>query len=135
MSNSREKQEFSAEFFFDKVYETRNFEINLFWKRSNYFLFLNISIAAGLFSASQESYFLPILLSLVGIVSSFFWYKVNLGSKYWQSKWEEEIAEFESLISNNKSLGVGFEFKEPKFFNVKKDYSDNLVENSLKRND
>jgi hypothetical protein len=33
--------------------DTRNFEIKLFWKRSNYFLVLSTATAAGFFSATR----------------------------------------------------------------------------------
>jgi hypothetical protein len=73
---------------------TRNFEIQLFWQRSNYFLVLNTAVAIGFFSRVQHDRY-AFGLSLIGIAVSFLWVRINLGSKFWQSRWEHrlEIAE------------------------------------------
>lgn len=82
--------------------ETRNLEINLFWQRSNYFLVLNTAIAVGFFSLKDSVY--QGVLSLFGILVSFLWFRVNLGSKYWQSRWEFRAAYLESALSDNINL-------------------------------
>ena len=69
--------------------ETRNMEIGLFWQRSNYFLVLNAALAIGFFRLSENKY--AILLATLGVLVSFLWYRVNLGSKYWQSRWEQRL--------------------------------------------
>jgi hypothetical protein len=75
--------------------DTRNFEIGLFWQRSNYFLVLNTALAVGFFKVDEIVY--SLLLAALGVIVSFLWYRVNLGSKFWQSRWEErlKIAEVE----------------------------------------
>src|SRR4051794_9535536 len=74
---------------FQTAYRTRNFEIGLFWQRSNYFLVLNTAIAAGFFVADRS--FRP-LLCVLGAVVSGLWFAVNLGSKFWQERWEHRLA-------------------------------------------
>lgn len=69
--------------------QTRNMEISLFWQRSNYFLVLNTAIAAGFFSLNNLRY--TRLLSIMGISVSLLWVAVNLGSKFWQSRWEYRL--------------------------------------------
>lgn len=71
------------------VYDTRNLEISLFWQRSNYFLVLNTGLALGYFNIKNMIF--ALFLSIFGIITSYFWYRVCLGSKYWQSRWEERL--------------------------------------------
>ena len=69
--------------------EARNLEITLFWQRSNYFLVLSTAIAAGFFSLHDAKYALP--LAIFGLVVGLLWIAVNLGSKFWQSRWEHRL--------------------------------------------
>ncbi len=81
--------------------ETRNFEIELFWKRSNYFLVLNTAIAVGFFNFNGNGsggFFLNSFLCIFGLLVSLLWFRINLGSKYWQVKWEEELKRIEKYI-------------------------------------
>ena len=74
---------------FKIVLETRKFEIELFWKRCNYFLVLNTALAVGVFASfNGNKVFFP-LLCIVGIFVCFAWIKVGLGSKFWQCHWEQ----------------------------------------------
>lgn len=89
--------------------DTRNLEIGLFWQRSNYFLVLNSALAIGFFRLADDKY--SILLAFLGMFVSFLWYRVNLGSKYWQARWEHclnkkenEIAEGLGYFSANSTL-------------------------------
>lgn len=82
--------------------DTRNFEIKLFWERSNYFLVLSTAAAVGFFttdSAGEE-----IALALFGILISFLWFRVNLGSKFWQSRWEARLAILEKGLAPEAHL-------------------------------
>ncbi len=82
---------------FDVALNTRNFEIDLFWRRSNYFLVLNTAIAVGFVSLVKEGgdveKYISLLLCAIGFVVCLTWFKVNLGSKYWQSHWEQILEE------------------------------------------
>ncbi|MEX2490410.1 MAG: hypothetical protein WD425_01470 [Nitrospirales bacterium] len=79
--------------------ETRNLEIGLFWQRSNYFLVLNTAIAVGFFSVQDWAY--QLALSIFGTLTSILWFCVNLGSKYWQSRWEHRASELERKLGEN----------------------------------
>lgn len=81
---------------FKTILDIRNFEIDLFWKRSNYFLVLNTSIAVGYFTASHNE----ILIASLGLVICCLWFLVTLGGKFWQSRWEHQL----SLVE--KDLGL-----------------------------
>ncbi|HOA06298.1 MAG TPA: hypothetical protein PKM07_00215 [Spirochaetota bacterium] len=109
---------------FDKLYEKaieiRNFEIELFWKRSNYFLILNIAIATGIFIKTDDNT-MKLPLIILGIISSIFWVGINLGSKFWQDRWENKLAEIEEK-----------EFPDNKLFSISLDESRNDVAKSFK---
>lgn len=79
---------------FKLAVSTRQFEIQMFWQRSNYFMILNTAIAVGFFSLKNESY-APVMAAL-GAAVSILWLFVNLGGKYWQSRWEEAASRLES---------------------------------------
>lgn len=73
--------------------DTRNLEINLFWQRSNYFLVLNTGIALGFFNVANEKF--RWVFPFFGLIASLLWLAVCLGGKYWQTRWEQTLAEFE----------------------------------------
>jgi hypothetical protein len=73
---------------------TRNLEINLFWQRSNYFLVLNSGIVFGFFNLKETRY--AIIFGLMGIITSALWFWVCLGSKFWQTRWEQRLLDFEN---------------------------------------
>jgi hypothetical protein len=50
------------------VLDTRNFEISLFWQRSNYFLVLNSALAVGFFSLKSTK-FMYLLAALDAVVT------------------------------------------------------------------
>jgi len=72
--------------------DIRKFEIDLYWKRANYFWLFNGTLMAGYFLVNKDfSSFqkeLSYLLSCCGLAFSFAWYLTNRGSKYWQENWE-----------------------------------------------
>ncbi len=82
---------------FKAILDTRNFEISLFWQRSNYFLALNSALAVGFFT--REPSRVTLLLAALGALSSLLWYLVMLGAKYWQSRWEDKLSEVESAMA------------------------------------
>jgi len=79
--------------------EIRNMEIHLFWQRSNFFLALTTAIAIGFFTLTETSAKLP--LAFLGLISSVLWFLVNLGSKFWQARWEEKLRDVESELFPN----------------------------------
>lgn len=69
--------------------ENRRFEISLFWQRANYFLVLNTALAIGAYSVSKV--FISILICGFGVFVSALWFRTNIGAKFWQQFWEEEV--------------------------------------------
>ena len=106
----KEKEKFDRNLeLFKIVLETRNFEIDLFWKRSSYFLALNTALAtalaAGLFAlpdalGPERDMFWRLLggVCFVGSYICFAWMKVALGSKYWASHWEQIVIKEQKYI-------------------------------------
>jgi hypothetical protein len=84
------------------VLETRNFEISLFWQRSNYFLVLNSALAVGFFNLKASEY--AFVFALFGLLTSVLWLRVTLGSKYWQSRWEHRLRLIEQQVAPNLNL-------------------------------
>ena len=82
----------------------RQLEIQLFWQRSNYFLVLNTAAAAGFFSLRPENGRYAILLAIFGLAASLLWFRVNLGGKYWQVRWEAAAGDLESNLPVNRGL-------------------------------
>lgn len=84
------------------VFDTRNLEISLFWQRSNYFLVLNSALAVGFFNLKSQEY--AFLLVAFGLITSFLWFRVALGGKYWQSRWEHRLSVIEQQIAPRLNL-------------------------------
>jgi len=81
---------------------TRDLEINLFWQRSNYLLVLSAGIVAGFFSLKDSTYTLP--LAIFGLVVALLWVSINLGSKFWQSRWEHRLRLTEEKLQPGMNL-------------------------------
>lgn len=69
--------------------DNRAFEIQLFWQRSNYFLVLMTALGVATFSI-KDVVFSPLVAALA-TAASYFWFRTNLGSKFWQESWEFEV--------------------------------------------
>lgn len=82
--------------------DTRNLEIGMFWQRSNYFMALNTAIAIGFFT--QKAFPYGIILAAVGAIVSLLWFFVNLGGKYWQSRWERRVSIYEQQVAPDAKL-------------------------------
>lgn len=81
---------------------TREFEIQMFWQRSNYFMALNTAIAVGFFTNNNLVY--SSILAALGMIVCMLWYFVNLGGKYWQCRWEEAASRFEQECAPDAKL-------------------------------
>ena len=69
--------------------DNRAFEIQLFWQRSNYFLVLITGLGIGTFSIKDSVF--AAMASVFAAISSFLWFRTNLGSRFWQESWEAEV--------------------------------------------
>jgi hypothetical protein len=106
MRFQRKKAEPPARISSGEIYKmaltTRNLEINLFWQRCNYFLILNSALAYAYVTATDKNLSLPI--AILGFIVCVFWYRVALGSKYWQEHWEAKLNEVETIFKADKTF-------------------------------
>lgn len=78
---------------------TRNFEIDLFWKRSLFFWgFIATAALAygGIKQTGSHSLELSIIVGCFGTICSLAWSAINRGSKFWQEQWEEKVNALEN---------------------------------------
>ncbi|MEO9601171.1 hypothetical protein [Parasphingorhabdus sp.] len=75
----------------DIALENRAFEIQLFWQRSNYFLVLITALGIGAIAVDDN--LLALIITVFGTITSFLWFRTNLGSRFWQESWEVEVNE------------------------------------------
>lgn len=89
-----------AERAFNKAWETRNFEIEMYWKRATYFWAFIASTFVGYFAlVGSDSYQEPdkyahvdvYIIICIGFVLSYAWLLTNIGSKSWQRHWEVHV--------------------------------------------
>ena len=87
--------------------DTRKFEIELYWKRTGYFVLFIGAVFVGYYKTLQTDEFiigkyqkewLLLLLSSLGFLLSLLWYMANRGSKFWQENWEAHIEELSTEI-------------------------------------
>lgn len=74
--------------------DTRKFEIDLYWKRANYFWLFIGAVFIGYCSTLRDDHSLDfenILITFLGYIFSVCWLFVNRGSKFWQENWETNI--------------------------------------------
>lgn len=94
MTESESNSPIEVKDLYRTLIDTRNLEINLFWQRSNYFLVLNSGIVVAFFNLRDTKY--AVMFGSVGFIVSLLWFWVCLGSKFWQTRWEQRLADFEN---------------------------------------
>lgn len=82
----------------DLAVQTRNFEIELFWKRSLFFWGFIATAFAGYAALRQSKTELAVVIACFGMVCSFSWALVTRGSKYWQESWESKVDQYEASV-------------------------------------
>lgn len=91
---------------YEKIWDCRKFEIELYWKRANYFWALLVPTFAAYFAIiNSNSYALQtnhshlLIVIEIGIIVSFRWALINKGSKTWQQHWETHLEILEDAIT------------------------------------
>lgn len=96
---------------FEVANDTRKFEIDLYWKRTNYFILFIGAIFTGYTTLQIKSYHTPFLsnisyiLNCLGIITTYTWFLSLKGSKYWQENWELHVK-----YSQNNIIGPLFDY-------------------------
>ena len=97
-----------AEKAFEKAWEIRNFEIEMYWKRATYFWAFIASTFVGYFALINSSnYSKPdkfnhievYFLICIGFILSVAWILTNKGSKSWQRHWEAHVDLLENAFT------------------------------------
>lgn len=106
---------------YDKAWEAKNFEIEHYWKRANYFWAFQVASFAGYFSVLNSKNYInnPEILFFViciGIITSFAWTFTNKGSKTWQRHWEIHV----DMLENNITGPLYKIVTSPKTYSVSK---------------
>jgi hypothetical protein len=100
---------------FENAIKQRNFEIDLFWKRSWFFGALILAEIAAFYTlkVSVNPVFEPLYLSFIIVITTLSQCLMNRGSKYWQERWE--------YITMNREAALGVNITQLK------NYSDNDI--------
>jgi len=90
---------------YSKAHDIRKFEIDLYWKRANYF-WVFMTALSGLigFSFNSSNEFIKLLtpaLSIMGFIFGLAFLAANQGSKFWQENWEKNLDMLEFYISGD----------------------------------
>lgn len=98
----RKREEIESSY--QKAWEAKNFEIENYWKRTNYFWAFQVASFAGYFAilgsdAYSESPQVLFFIICIGLVTSFAWTFINRGSKTWQRHWEAHVDMLEDNIT------------------------------------
>lgn len=100
----------------EKAHDIRKFEIDLYWKRATYFFaFFTVVITTYGITLSNDNYkILSPFIAIIGIVFSYCFYYVNIGSKYWQENWEFIIDKIEYYVTGNLYKSIFLKTTEQK---------------------
>lgn len=79
----------------DLSVQTRDIEIELFWKRSLFFWGFIAAAFTGYAALRQANSDLALVIACFGMVCAFAWALLNRGSKYWQESWETKVERYE----------------------------------------
>jgi hypothetical protein len=83
----------------DVSIQTRNVEIELFWKRSLFFWGFIAAAFVGYAALRQANSDLALVIACFGMVCAFAWALLNRGSKYWQESWERKVERYEICVT------------------------------------
>ncbi len=104
----------SREAALNRAHQIRQFEIELYWKRANYFWILQAAVFAAIgitwrIGGTSFPGVLPVALSALGALTASAGYFSAKGSKFWQENWEHHIDmledEFEGRLHKTAYVG------------------------------
>jgi len=89
---------------YEKAWASKNFEIENYWKRANYFWAFQVASFAGYFAVFNSGFYsknTEILYCMVciGLITSVAWNLINKGSKSWQRNWENHVDMLEDKVT------------------------------------
>ncbi|KAA8485394.1 hypothetical protein BDE36_2056 [Arcticibacter tournemirensis] len=93
---------------YQKAWEAKNFEIDLYWRRATYFWAFQIASFAGYFTVLNSKQFeennpkdhvILYFVVCIGFITALAWALINQGSKTWQRHWEIHVDMLEDEIT------------------------------------
>lgn len=89
---------------YEKAWSAKNFEIENYWKRANYFWAFQVASFAGYFAVFNSGFYsknTEVLYCVVciGFITSVAWNLINKGSKSWQRNWENHVDMLEDDVT------------------------------------
>lgn len=98
----RKKEEIEAAY--RQAWQAKNFEIDNYWKRTNYFWAFQVASFAGYFSVLSSNAYksnpqVLFFVTCIGFITSLAWTFINQGSKTWQRHWEIHVDMLENEIT------------------------------------
>lgn len=83
--------------------KTREFEIELYWKRSNMFMLMNGAAFVGFYTVAAGEHFkenrlYALIILLLGFTFAVAWHLICRGSLFWQENWEAHIDALEEPV-------------------------------------
>lgn len=100
-----------------RAWDTRNFEINLYWHRAAYFWAFNTAMGVACYNVAKhninENLLILSVLLLVGFACSIAWVFVNIASKHWQENWESHIRLLEKQIEGRLYATTISDYENP----------------------
>lgn len=95
----------------ERAIEIRKLELELYWKRSSYFLLFIGAIFVGYYSVEKAEKEIRTMLGLIGLTFSIAAYLANRGSKFWAANWEKHCDALSDLCcfqeSSQKKPSIG----------------------------
>ncbi|MND93146.1 hypothetical protein D3C80_853230 [compost metagenome] len=118
---------------YERANHNRDFEIDKFWSRAAYFWTFQAIIFAVYFTYLTTEFgdnkkssleelirnykYIELYIVCLGLIFSFAWRYVILGSKQWQENWESHIDHLEQYVTGHLYANI---FKKNKFYSVSK---------------
>lgn len=106
---------------YERACKSREFEIELYWKRTAYFWAFITTIYVAYYKVLKNIYcgefwhFPLLVLSGLGLFFAVAWVLTSKGSRHWQENWEHHVS-----LLEDKVTGPLFKIFEPNSFSVSK---------------
>lgn len=93
-----------------RAVETRNFEIEMYWKRANYFwVFQAVAFTmVGLILNGETPFSYLVVPSAIGALTAWLGYLAAIGSKFWQESWEKHVDMLENELGQRLTQTIIF---------------------------
>ncbi|GMO56420.1 MAG: hypothetical protein Ta2A_01620 [Treponemataceae bacterium] len=83
---------------YEKAWESKQFEIENYWKCAHYFWLFQAAAFAAYFVAVSHTEVLYAVIA-IGFITGLAWVLTNIGSKQWQENWEMHVNKLEDYVT------------------------------------